>query len=187
MAVGELEDVMDSAVGGGESEQQSATTDRIAIYPSAALRPVPGFKFAIPDGWVLDESPNALCVVRTPQAVEDFWVNAIVSTDRVHHQLDLPKAAAITLDRLKKECPDVEVRGERTGTFGQQRTYIRSVELSAPNSGRRLAQVHGLVLTALAAGAKTKDLFQITGTCQLEAAPAFGRTFVELIGSFRLV
>ena len=162
-------------------------TDRIATFPSAALRAVPGFTFEVPDGWVVDESPDALAVVVVPQPVDGFWVNAIISTDRVHHQLDLRTAAASTLARLKNQCPDAEVKTERTAQFAGQETYLRVVQMTAPRTGRALAQTHGLVLTKLGPGAKTIDLFQIVGTCPAETFRQHGTRFVELIASFRLV
>ncbi len=169
------------------STRRAFATDRVAVYPSAALRAVPSFTFAVPEGWVLDETPDALAVVVVPEPTDGFWVNAIITTDRVHHQLDLPRAAATTLARLKAQCPDVEVKTERVADFSGQATYIRVVEMTAPRTGRQLAQVHGLVLTELAPGAKTIDLFQVVGTCPAGTFADHGARFVELIASFRLV
>jgi len=162
-------------------------TDRIATYPSAALRAVPSFTFEVPDGWVVDESPDALAVAVIPEPVDGFWVNAIISTDRVHHKLDLRTAAASTLAGLKKQCPDAEVKTERLAQLGGHETYLRVVQMTAPRTGRALAQTHGLVLTKAAAGAKTIDLFQIVGTCPADTFREHGTRFVELIASFRVV
>ena len=64
-------------------EKPTELTSRVALYPSAMIKPVPSFIFSVPAGWVLDEAPDALVVARTAEQVDGFWVNAILSHDRV--------------------------------------------------------------------------------------------------------
>lgn len=157
----------------------------MAVYPSSTLRPVPSFVFAVPAGWELDEAPNALAVVRTPQQVDDFWVNAIISHDRVARTVDLDAAAKATWARIQQETPSASVSMERVARFGANVVYLRGVELEAPQSGRKLAQLHALLFAPPVEGAKTADFFQIIATAPFDRMPNFGPVFVALISSFQ--
>lgn len=156
----------------------------VAVYPSAKLRPVPGFLFAVPAGWVTGEAPDALAVVRTPVAINDFWVNALISHDRVAAAVDLDAAAKVTSARIKKETPDATVGMERVARFGDNVVYLRGIQFTA-KSGRELAQIHGLFLAPAAADAVTHDVFQVIGTAPTEVMSTFGAVFVALIASFQ--
>src|SRR5262245_9587393 len=104
-------------------------TARVAVYPSAMIRPVPSFIFTVPAGWVLDEAPDALVVVRTAEQVDGFWVNAILSHDRVPRAVDFKQAAKATWARVQQASPDAKVTMERLARFGTNVVYLRGVEM----------------------------------------------------------
>lgn len=156
----------------------------VAVYPSAKLRPVPGFVFAVPAGWVTGEAPDALAVVRTPVAVNDFWVNALITHDRVAASVDLDAAAKVTSARILKETPGATVGMERVARFGDNVVYLRGIQFPA-TSGRELAQLQGLFLAPAADDAVTHDVFQVIGTAPAEVMSTFGAVFVALIASFQ--
>ena len=70
------------------ADKTADLTARFAVFPSAMIKPVPPFIFSVPDGWVLEDAPDALVVVRTAEPVDGFWVNAILSHDRVPRAVD---------------------------------------------------------------------------------------------------
>lgn len=160
---------------------------QVVVFPSAAVRPVPSFVFAAPDGWVVDEAPGAICAVRASAAVEDFWNNALLTHDRVATAVDLQAAATASWGRLKADAPTAEVVMERVARFGDNVVYLRGVELDAPQSGKKLAQLHALFFAPAPDGAKTTDLFQFVATSTLEQMDGVGKIFVEMIGTFRFV
>jgi len=163
----------------------SANTDQIATFPSAMIRAVPSFLFSVPRGWILDEAPDALTVVRTPEEVNNFWVNALLSHDRVPRSLDFKQAAAATWARLQRSSPGATADMERLARFGTNVVYLRGVELDAPKTGRKLGQLHALFFAPAEDDGKTVDFFQWVCTCPSEDMDRFGPAFVELIGSFR--
>jgi hypothetical protein len=162
-------------------------TARVAVHPSAAIRPVPPFIFSVPAGWVLDEAPDALVVARTAEQVDGFWVNAILSHDRVPRAVDFKQAAQATWSRLRQTSPSARVTMERLARFGPNVVYLRGVELEAPKSGRPLAQMHALFFAPTREGdtGRTVDFFQLIATSPLDRMEAYGPAFVELVGSFR--
>jgi len=160
-------------------------TARVAVHPSAAIRPVPPFIFSVPAGWVLDEAPDALVVARTAEQVDGFWVNAILSHDRVPRAVDFKEAAQATWSRLRQSSPSARVTMERLARFGPNVVYLRGVELSAPRSGRPLAQMHALFFAPTGDEGKTVDFFQLIATSPLDHMETYGPAFVELVGSFR--
>jgi hypothetical protein len=168
---------------------QPPATSRVVAYPSQMLRPIPSFVFAVPQGWVLDEAPDAIGVVRTPQEVDGFWVNAILSHDRVPRSVDFKQAAQVTFAKLKQGTPDAKVTMERLARFGSNVVYLRGVELSAPKTGRALAQLHALFFAPVDKDdkGKTVDFFQIIATAPADQMSRFGNAFVEMISSFRFV
>lgn len=172
---------MSDAGGAGEAVNEA----RVVMYPSPSLRAVPSFMFAVPAGWVVDEAPDAIAVVHTPEQVDGFWVNATVSHDRVAGAVDLDTAAKATWARISRETPDAKLSMERVARFGANVVYLRGVELKAPQSGRPLAQLQALLLAPSADGAKTKDFFQIICTSPPDLMPGMGPVFVALISSFQ--
>ena len=169
----------------GAVKAAPTTEPRVVMYPSATLRAVPSFLFAVPAGWAVDEAPDALAVVRTPEQVDGFWVNAIISHDRVAATVDLEGAAKATWARITRESPGASTSLERIARFGDNVVYLRGVEINAPQSGRALAQLHALFFAPPIDGAKTKDFFQIIATCPGERMQGFGPVFVALISSFQ--
>jgi hypothetical protein len=160
-------------------------TARLAVFPSDDIRPIPSFVFSVPDGWVLDEGPDALAVVRVAEPVDGFWVNMMISHDRVAKVVDFQAAARATWARLLQATPEAKVTMERMARFGERVTYVRAVELPAPKSGRALAQLHALFFAPHDDDQKTIDFFQLIGSCPAEAAEDYGARFLEIIGSFR--
>jgi hypothetical protein len=160
-------------------------TSRLAIFPSATIRPVPSFVFSVPDGWTLDEAPDALVVVRTPEEVDGFWINAILSHDRVPRSVDYKVAAKATWDRLAVSSPDAKVTMERLARFGTNVVYLRGVELSAPQSNRPLAQLQALFFAPAEGEGRTVDFFQFIATAPEPLMETYGPAFLEMIGSFR--
>ena len=169
-----------------ESPTSAPTTGyQVVIYPSRTVRPVPGFIFAAPDGWVVDEAPGAVLAVRASAPVNDFWNNALLTHDRVAKAVDLQAAATASWGRLKADAPSAEVKMERVARFGDNIVYLRGVELDAPQSGKRLAQLHALFIAPSDDDAKTVDLFQFVATSTVDQMDDIGQQFVEMIGTFR--
>lgn len=169
----------------GTASTATSADARVVVYPSATLRPIPSFVFAVPSGWVLDEVPDALAVLRTPEQVDDFWINATISHDRVGRAVDLEKAAQATWARIQRESPSAQASMEKMARFGSNVVYLRGIELEAPQSNRPLAQLQALFFAPPVEGAKTADFFQIICTAPPAQMPAFGPVFVGVISSFQ--
>lgn len=161
-------------------------THYVAVYPSRDIKPVPGFVFSVPKGWILDEAPNALAVVRPPEALDGFWINMLVTGDTVLRSLDIETAAKITWARLKKQQPSAEVTTERFARFGPRVTYLRSVDLER-DDGVKLSQVQALFFAPVDADdiGKTVHMFQLVGTCLASQLDRVGPDMVEIVASFR--
>lgn len=170
-----------------QAGQPASRTSRLAFYPSEVIKPIPSFVFSVPEGWVVDEAPDALAVVRLPQQVDGFWINALLSHDRVPRSVDFKQAAQLTWARLKQANPDAKPEMERLARFDANVVYLRGVEVKAPQSGRSLAQLHALFFAPAPDEGKTVDFFQFIGTSPSEHMERFGPNFVEMIGSFRFI
>lgn len=168
---------------------KQSPTSRVVAYPSKLIRGIPNFVFSVPLGWVLDEAPDALAVVRTPEEIDGFWVNAILSHDRVPRSVDFKQAAQYTFKRLQQGAPDATATMERLARFGSNVVYLRGVEMSAPKTGRALGQLHALFFAPVDPDdkGKTVDFFQFIATAPADQMNRFGPAFVELISSFRFV
>jgi hypothetical protein len=160
---------------------------QVIVYPSATVRPIPPFVFCAPDGWVVDEAPDAVAVVRMTEAVDDFWINAILTHDRVAKAVDLPAAAQLTWARMVRDAPTAKSVMERVVNFGGNVVYLRGLEVDAPRSGRKLAQLQAIFLAPAAENTKTADLFQFVATSPVDKMDDVGKSFVEMIGTFRFV
>lgn len=170
-----------------ETQKASALTARIAAHPGAMVPGIPPFIFSVPQGWVVDEAPGSLCVLRTPQQVDGFWVNVLVNHDKVARSVDFDQAAKVTWARLKKSNPDAELNGERVARFGDLIAYVRGVNL-AGSDGRPLAQMHALFFAPTKGGGKVVDLFQVVGTFpRTDTVNDHVEDFLEIVGSFRFV
>jgi hypothetical protein len=174
---------------GAQQAPKATATSRVVAYPSHMIRGIPPFVFAVPQGWVLDEAPDALAVVRSPQEVDGFWINAILSHDRVPRSVDFKQAAQFTFAKLKQGSPDANVTMEKLARFAANVVYLRGVELSAPKSGRKLGQLHALFFAPVDKDdkGKTVDFFQFIATSPAELMPKVGSEFVEMIASFKFV
>ena len=168
-------------------EAPPTTGYQVVVYPSATVRPIPPFVFCAPDGWVVDEAPDAVAVVRMTEAIDDFWINAILTHDRVAKAVDLAAAAQLTWSRMVRDAPTAKSVMERVANFGGNVVYLRGVELDAPQSGRKLAQLQAIFLAPAAENAKTADLFQFIATSPVDKMDDVGKSFVEMIGTFRFV
>jgi len=162
-------------------------TARLVAQPSKMIPGVPAFVFSAPKGWVIDEAPNALAVVRTPAEVDGFWVNAIISHDRVSRQVDYKTAAKVTWAKLQRDTPDVKERFERMVRFGANIIYLRGADMTAPNTKRPLSQMHALFFAPVSEGGKVVDFFQIICTAPADVMDKVGPEFLEIIGSWRFV
>jgi hypothetical protein len=167
-----------------KADKPAELTARIAVYPSARIRPIPSFVFSVPDGWVLDEAASALVVARTAEAVDGFWVNAVLSHDRLPRSVDFKQAAQVSWARAQQSTPSAKVTMERLARFGDNAVYLRGVELDGPK-GRALAQLHALFFAPADGEGKTVDFFQLVGTCPRELMDTYAPDFLEVIGSFR--
>lgn len=160
-------------------------THHVAVYPSRDIKPVPGFAFSVPNGWILDEAPNALAVARLPEALDDFWVNVWITADTVLRSLDIEKAAQITWARMKQQQPSAEVTTERYARYRERITHLRSVDVD--RGGAKVSQVHALFFAPIDKDdlGKTVHLFQIVGTCLAPQLDRVGPDMVEIVASFR--
>ena len=171
-----------------DEAHSDAPTSLVAVHPSTMIPGIPRFIFAVPSGWVIDEAPGALCVVRQPGADDDgFWVNAIIGHDKVGRGVDFERAAKATWAKLKRSTPSAVDNGERLARFGNNVVYLRGVNLDGP-TGRPLAQIQAQFFAPTTEGGKLVDFFQIVGTTQRdETVQATMSVFIELISSFRFV
>jgi len=170
-----------------DTQKPSALTAQIAAHPGAMVPGVPPFIFSIPAGWVVDEAPGALCVVRTARQVDGFWVNALISHDKVARSVDFEHAAKVTWAKLKKTNPEAEPNGERMVRFGDRVVYVRGVNLNG-SDGRPLAQLQAMFFAPTKGGGKVVDYFQVIGTCpRTGTVDEHMEAFLEIVGSFRFV
>jgi len=158
---------------------------RAVVHPGKLIPGIPSFVFTVPLGWVLDEAPGALAVVRLPKEVDGFWVNAILSHDKVARSVDFEAAAKASWARLKRTSPDATENGERLVRFGNLVMYVRGVELTA--NGQRIAQFHALFFAPVSEGGKTVDFFQFVLTAPVGAMGGLVKPFMESLSTFRFV
>ncbi len=160
---------------------------RVATHPSNLIPGIPRFVFSVPEGWVVDEAPGALCAVRRPDDADGFWANAIIRHDSVPREVDFERAAKATWAKLKREVPDAHDVGERLMRFGARVVYTRGVEMVGPG-GRRIAQLQALFFAPVTDTGKVVDFFQVVGTTIAdENTPKDMDAFIEIIASFRFV
>ncbi len=167
------------------SETQARPAVRIETYPSDALRGVPPFDFAVPRGWVVFEAPDSHALIRTPVQVADFWVNAVIQSDRVPRKIELPHAAVLTMRQIEAAGSEIRIDEEKIGSFGDRQTYLRTIEVTPNDSTQRVAQLHALFFAPTPDDKALHDLFQIVGSCPVEVAETFMPIFVRMVASFR--
>ncbi len=167
--------------------RRETATSRVVVHPSSIVRPVPGFVFAIPKGWVVDEAAFALAMVRPVAEIDGFFANLLITHDRVPRAVDFERAAKLTWERIARDTPDAKVVAQQLVRFGDNIVHLRGAEMSAPQTGRAIAQWHALFFAPVDGGGKTVDFFQITATAATETMDRIGATFVDIIASFRFV
>ncbi|MFL6089273.1 MAG: hypothetical protein ACJ71Z_03940 [Aeromicrobium sp.] len=167
------------------AEQTVDVVGRLATFPSEQIRPIPSFVFAVPRGWVIDDAPDALTVIRTPEELDGFWPNLVLSHDKVARTTDLEQAAKVTWAKIKSQCPDAEIDMQKLVKFNDLPMYLRGCTMSAPQSGRKLAQLHALFLAPVKGKGRTMDLFQFTATCPEDHTERAAPIFLDAISSFR--
>lgn len=161
-------------------------SQRIVTQPSATITGVPPFIFAAPSGWVIDQAPNALCVLRPPEPVDGFWVNALLNHDVVARSVDFDAAAKITWARLQRSAKHLTETGERLVRFGGLAVYVRGAEMDGPEGGR-LAQLHALWFGPTTGPGKTVDFFQLVLTAPVDAMEPHSKAILEMLSTFRFV
>lgn len=156
---------------------------RAVTYPGTLLKAIPSFVFTPPLGWVLDEAPGALAVVRLPREVDGFWVNAILSTDRVGRTADFQSVAKATFAATERTAKDLTRIDEKLVRFGSLVMYLRAAEFTA--DARRLGQIHAIFFAPVTEGGKTVDMFQFVLTGPAGAMDGITGPFTEMLSTFR--
>jgi len=166
---------------------QSSPTAQIVAHPSAVLPGVPPFVFALPTGWVLDEAPGALAMIRLPEEIDGFLINGILSHDKVSRTVDFKEAAGYTWQRLKEGCPDAEVDTEKFTQMGGRPVFLRGLHLSAPKTGRAISQLQSIWFAPTNGPGKVVDFFQCVFTCPVEHVDAVAPQALGFLASFKFV
>lgn len=157
---------------------------RVLVYPSVLVRPVPGFMVAVPPGWQVAELPQAVLTVGTPELVNGVWVNASVVHERVMPSFTLKIAAQASWTRVTDVCPGAELNGEeKIATFGDRETYLRGASIPATGETPAFGQMHAIFFGP-EKERPTVDLFQIVCTGPLEGIDDHVPSFLDIIGSF---
>jgi len=165
----------------------TAVTAHIVAQPSSILPGIPPFVFALPSGWVLDEAPGALALIRMPEEIDGFLINAILSHDKVSRTVDFKEAASFTWSRLKEGCPDAELGIEKFMELNGFPMFLRTMEMSAPKSGRRLAQLQSIWFAPAKGMGKVVDFFQCVFTSPVEHVNAIAPQALQFLASFKFV
>ena len=170
-----------------DSLTPSSVVNRLVAQPGRMLTGVPPFVFVMPEGWILDEAPGALAAIRLPEQVDGFWINALLSHDKVARSIDFESAAKVTWAKLQRSATNLVERGERLIRFGNLVVYVRGCEFASPDGSRTLAQMQALWFTPVTEGGKVVDLFQLVLTAPATAMPKFSGPILEMISTFRFV
>lgn len=148
---------------------------------------IPPFLFSVPTGWVLDEAPGALAAVHPPEPVDGFWINAILSHDKVARSVDFKQAALVTWLRLIEKAPDAQMRLEKMIRVGRLPVYVRAAEMTAAKTGRRISQLQAVFFAPVTGPGKVVDFFQLVCTAPIEHVDDVAPAMLEMIRSFRFV
>lgn len=168
------------------TEELTATgvASRVVAQPGKFIVGVPPFVFVMPKGWVLDVAPGALAVLRLGQQVDGFWVNALLSHDKVARGVDFKTAAKVTWAKLQRSgVENLTDQGERMMRFGNLAVYVRGCDFET--KGRKLAQMHAIWFTPVTEGGKVVDMFQLVLTAPEGIMPAAAKSILETISTFR--
>ena len=74
---------------------------------------------------------------------------------------------------------------QRVVRFDNKIAYLRGLELDAPESGRKLAQIHAIFFAPTDGDSPTADLFQVACTAPTDTMDRLTDQFLEIIGSLR--
>lgn len=163
------------------------STANVVVHPSAVVPGIPAFLFNVPSGWVIDEAPSTLCVIRRPRDDDGFWPNILVRHDKVPREVDFKRAAITTWAKLKKLHPTAVDQGERIVRFENNVVYMRGVNLT-DGKGRALAQTQAMFFAPVREGGRVVDFFQIIGTCERNSdVQSHMDDVAALVASFRFV
>jgi hypothetical protein len=162
-------------------------SERTVVYPSAAVPVIPSFLFTGPEGWIVDEAPGALVVLRSADQIDGMWLNAILSHNRVSATVTLEDAAKATWRRVVEDSPEAKLSFERVARFGTNVAFLRGFSVDVAPGDRNVAQLHALFFAPRAEGRRTADLFQFVITGPVEAMRERGHDLVDMVASFRFV
>lgn len=150
-------------------------------YPGSAFRPIPDFTLDIPPGWVVEEFPDALCVIGTPEGT-DPWSNVFIKHSRVLRTTALEEVALDSWLELKTAFPDAEVEEEHVIGF-EQFHYVREATLTLLDEKvtRVDAYFFGPDVEHL-----TVDLFHVVATHPVEAGNDRTLLYLKMLSSFHI-
>lgn len=170
----------------GEELSAAGVANRVVAQPGQIIKGVPPFFFVMPEGWILDEAPGTLCALRLSQEVDGFWVNALLTHDKVARAVDFKAAAQITWRKLQRSgVRDLVERGEKLMRFGKLPMYVRGCEFKPKDDDRVLAQMHVIFFAPVDEGGKVVDLFQLVLTAPATVMEKVAPDILELISTFR--
>jgi len=170
----------------GEQVTTADVVGRVVSQPGKMITGVPPFVFVMPKGWILDQAPGALCALRLSQEVDGFWVNALITHDKVARSVDFKSAAKVTWAKLQRSgVSNLVDRGERMMRFGNLPMYVRGCEFTPKDSDRALAQMHVQFFAPVTEGGKVVDFFQLVLTAPAGVMPTVAPAILELISTFR--
>ena len=168
-----------------DSTSSADLAKRVVTQPGRLIPGIPPFVFIVPEGWVLDEAPGSLAVLRSPVEIDGFWINAMLNHDRVARSVDFKVAAQVTWAKLNRTgMKDIKESGERMLRFGNMPVYVRGADFTAPD-GRSLSQMHAIWFAPTSDGGKVVDMFQLVLTAPSKDMPAVVEPILEMISTFR--
>jgi hypothetical protein len=151
-------------------------------YPGPAFRPVPSFTFDIPPGWVVDEFPDALCILGTPADSAEPWSNVFIKYSRVLPTTALEDVAIESWEDLKNAFPDAEVEEEHVIGF-EQFAYVRESTLTLLDESVTRVDAY---FFGPAVDNATVDLFHVIGTHPVQAGDERTLVYMKMLRSFHI-
>jgi hypothetical protein len=162
--------------------------------PSSRPVEVPGvvagparLRLRIPSDWACVEVPLALVAVHRPEPVDEFWVHGVLDRRTVAPSVDLLAVADATTSRLRARDPQLAVRSDHSGRFGDRVVHLRGISLATGDPVRPTAQLHGLVLLPAVGDRSVRDLVTFVGSCPESSAETFVPQFVDIVASIEAV
>jgi hypothetical protein len=149
-------------------------------YPGPEFRPLPGFSFDVPPGWIVSDFPDSLCLIGTPAESKEPWSNVILQHQRVLRTTALEEVALDSWEKLQVEFPDVEVIEERMLGL-EQFHYVR--ETRHTFLGERVTRFDSYVF-GLDTDHATVDLFHFVFMHPVEAGEERSLLYMKMLASF---